>query len=113
MHASTAALMAMAYGLAHDIPNHGDPVGHQCQKCHQTIGHSSNCLEDLLQKAVRHIKDCGTCRKVAVEVVQRHVTDGMCNRGLKLFEKAAAVGEAEDAEYERKMGGRPGAPRPT
>jgi hypothetical protein len=113
MRDSTAALMAMAmaYGLGPEIPNHGPPVGHQCSKCDRTIGHSENCLEDLTSKAVRHIKDCRTCRKVAAAVIQKMVTDGMCPRGLRLFEKAQAIGEAEDAAYERKMGGRPGATR--
>jgi bacterioferritin-associated ferredoxin len=105
--------MAMAYGLAPDVPNHGDPIGHQCPRCLKTIGHTDVCLEALLEKAVRHIKDCGICRKVASSIIHQHITDGMCPRGRRLFEKAEAVGEAEDAEYEKKMGGRPGAPRPT
>lgn len=79
----------------------------------QTIGHSDNCLEALTTKAVAHIKDCSTCRKIAGSVILKMASDGMCQRGRKLFEKAKAAGEAEDAEYEKKMGGRPGSPHPS
>lgn len=113
MNSSVAALMAMAYGLGPDVASPREFVGRQCQKCRQTTGHAENCLEFLTEKAARHIKDCGICRKVASDVIIRMITDGMCPRGRKLFEKARAVGEAEDAEYEEKMGGRPGSPRPT
>lgn len=109
----TAALMGMALGMAPETPGRTELAGHECPECRRAIGHSETCCADALQRFSRHCRDHPPCRKVLKGVVRGDAFDGtgLCPRGRKLFDKARALHEAQDAEYEKTMGGRPGAKR--
>jgi hypothetical protein len=109
---ATAMLMGMAFGLAPDLPNHGDPRGHECPECRQTLGHSDTCVSPWLERLVLHIRDHPPCKKLAGKTSTGNVAGlGLCPRARRLFDKAKAIGAARDAEYERKMGGKIGGSR--
>jgi hypothetical protein len=110
---TTAMLAGIAFGLAPDRPIHGDPAGHECQECRLKLGHAEACTVNALTRFVQHCRDHPPCRKSlgAMAEAERYDGSGLCPRARKLFDRARALGEARDAEYERTMGGRPGESR--
>jgi hypothetical protein len=105
-----AMLYGMAFGLAPDLPNHGNPRGHECPECHQTLGHSDTCVSPWIERLAKHVRDHQPCKKLAKQLTAGN-GDGLCPRARRLFDKANALGDASDAEYEKKMGGKIGGSR--
>lgn len=104
---NAALLMGLAYGLAPEVPQHGDPRGHECRECRQALGHHDSCAHAWIERLAMHMRDHPACRKLFEQVAAGN-GDGLCPRARKLFDKAKALGEARDAAYERTMGGKPG-----
>jgi hypothetical protein len=110
----TAGLLGMLAGLAPETPARKELAGHQCPECRRSIGHSDACCTSALERFSMHCRDHPPCRKALKGMAGVEAFDGtgLCERGRRLFDKATALGEARDAEYEKTTGGRPGDKRP-